>query len=67
MAKLLPEPSEDKFGWKVKEWAHAVGVSRSYTYELLAEGRITSVKVGAARIITTHPRDFLSAALERVQ
>ena len=50
-----------KFGWKVSEWGTAVGCSRSRVYELLAEGKIASVKLGAARIIVTHPEDFLAS------
>jgi hypothetical protein len=30
-------------------------------YELIAAGRIKSVKIGAARIITTRPVDFLAS------
>ena len=50
-----------KYGWKVNEWAEAAGISRAKTYLLLADGTISSVKLGAARIITTHPRDFLDS------
>ena len=50
-----------KAGWRPGEWANAVGVSRSLTYELLAEGKIDSVKLGAARLITTAPETFLAS------
>jgi hypothetical protein len=50
-----------KYGWKVNEWAAAAGVSRAKTYLLLADGTLSSVKLGAARIITTHPADFLAS------
>ena len=53
-------PNPDKAGWRVGEWADDVGVSRSYTYELISAGTIKSVKIGAARIIVTPPRDFLA-------
>ena len=49
----------DKVGWRVSEWAADVGISRAFTYELIAEKSISSVKVGAARIITTPPADYL--------
>lgn len=55
----------DKFGWRVKEWGEATGLSRAFVYELLASGAVISVKVGAARIITTHPRDYLAALAGR--
>lgn len=51
----------EKCGWRIPEWASAVGISRSTTYELITERRIASIKLGGARIITTHPRDFLAA------
>jgi hypothetical protein len=50
-----------KYGWKVNEWADAVGCSRAYTYLLLGRGIIESVKLGRSRIITTHPGDYLDS------
>ena len=50
-----------KAGWPIAEWGRDVGVSRSTTYELLGAGRIKSVKLGAKRLITTSPRDFLAS------
>ncbi len=54
----------EKFGWRVPEWAKSVGLSRAYVYELMNDGLIRSVKSGAARIITTHPQDYLSSLAE---
>lgn len=54
----------DRAGWRVNEWAANVGISRALAYELLAAGRVKSVKLGAARIITTRPSDFLDALRE---
>jgi len=53
--------SHNKAGWRVNEWANDTGVSRSYTYELIAAQKIDSVKLGATRIITTAPKDFLAS------
>ena len=53
--------SGKKVGWRVSEWATAVGFCRATVYNLLAEGRLRSVKVGAARIILTPPADFLES------
>jgi hypothetical protein len=50
-----------KFGWRVNEWSAAVGCGRASTYELIAAKTIESVKFGGARIITTHPADFLAS------
>jgi hypothetical protein len=51
----------EKAGWRVAEWARVVGISRALTYQLLGAGRIASVKLGAARIITTSPNAFLAS------
>jgi hypothetical protein len=56
-----------KFGWRVNEWSEAVGCSRASTYELISGKngtRIESVKFGGARIIRTHPDDFLASLAE---
>jgi hypothetical protein len=37
-----------KFGWKPREWAAAVGCSRSYLYLLLVHGELDTVKLGRA-------------------
>lgn len=50
-----------RFGWPVKDWCAATGLGRTLVYEFMAEGQIESVKVGAKRLITTHPRDFLNS------
>jgi hypothetical protein len=50
-----------KAGWRVKEWAADVGVSRAHVYKLLSRGALDSVKDGKARIITTRPADYLTS------
>jgi hypothetical protein len=55
---------EEKVGWRVEEWAHDVGVSRSLVYQFLATKRIASKKVGSARVITTRPEEFLASMPE---
>ena len=54
-----PAAERKKFGWRVNEWSDAVGCSRASTYELIGAKKIESVKFGGARIIRTHPDDFL--------
>ena len=51
--------NSDKVGWRVSEWADDVGIGRAFTYQLIGEGRIKSVKIGGARVITTPPADYL--------
>jgi predicted site-specific integrase-resolvase len=53
-----------KVGWRVSEWAHAVGISRASVFNLLSDGAIRSVKSRNARIIVTSPRDYLNALAE---
>jgi hypothetical protein len=55
-----------KFGWRVIEWSEAVGCSRSLTYELINQKQIDSVKLGNARVIVTHPQDFLASLREAI-
>lgn len=49
-------PTIDKLLYTPLEAAHALGVSRSTLYELLAHGDIASVRIGASRRI---PADCL--------
>lgn len=63
----IPSKDETKLGWRVPEWCAAVSISRALVYELIADDRISSVKLGAARIITTSPRDFLHSLAEEKQ
>ena len=55
---------ENKAGWRISEWAEAVGTSRSRVYLAIGAGTISSVKWGKQRIITTSPRDFLARLSE---
>lgn len=57
----MPAKESDRVGWKVNPWAAAVGISRASVYELIADGRIRSVKFGKARIIITPPKEFLES------
>lgn len=60
MGKRQDDKIRDRFGWPVSAWAQAAGISRASVYNLLADGKLDSVKFGARRLITTHPRDFLA-------
>ena len=57
---MASRPEIERVAWSVKHWCVAVDVSPAYTYELLAEGKIESVKLGGKRLITTAPRDFIA-------
>jgi excisionase family DNA binding protein len=64
-ANMLKTPhitaTTGKAGWRVREWAADVGVSRAYVYKLLSRGALDSVKLGKSRIITTRPADYLAS------
>jgi hypothetical protein len=54
-----------KAGWRISEWTSDTGLSRAYAYILLNDGKIESVKSGAARIITTSPAAYLASLANR--
>lgn len=51
---------DEKRGWRVREWYPQVGISRAWTWVLIKEGKIKTVKLGRARIIVTPPSEFLA-------
>jgi hypothetical protein len=60
-SRETPPARPTKAGWRVEEWAADCGLSRSYTYNLLARGAIKGVRVGRNRIITTPPAEYLAS------
>ncbi len=46
-----------KKAFTIKEFSDTYGPSRSKTYELLAEGQISAVKVGSRTFITAESAD----------
>lgn len=52
---------DDRAGWKVNNWAAAADISRASVYELIAAGKLRSVKFGKCRIILTSPRELLES------
>jgi hypothetical protein len=50
-----------RVGWRPKRWADEADLSRSKTYQLIKDGTIKAVKVGAARIIITPPAEYLAS------
>jgi excisionase family DNA binding protein len=49
-----------KLAYSVSEAAEALGIGRSLVYELMASGRLSSLKLGSRRLILhTHLEDFL--------
>ena len=57
--------NQDRLGWRVPIWCAEVGCGRSFAYELIKAHKIDSVKLGAMRIITTPPREFLATLAEQ--
>lgn len=52
--------NDNKLAFSVKEAGEALGVGRSTIFELLADGRLTRVKIGAKTVI---PRSSLLSLL----
>jgi hypothetical protein len=53
--------AKSRAGWRPKRWADEADLSRSKTYQLIKDGTIKAVKVGAARIIITPPAEYLAS------
>jgi hypothetical protein len=47
--------------WRPKEWIRKVPIGRSKLYLEVRAGRIKTVKVGSATLITTSPGDYLAS------
>jgi hypothetical protein len=56
----VEQPNADKVSWSVKNWCRDTDLSPAYAYELINDKKISSVKVGGKRLITTSPRDFVA-------
>lgn len=53
--------SPQKLAYSIKEFCAATSLGRTTVYELIAAGRLSSVKVGAKTLITTEEaKRFLS-------
>lgn len=52
--------TDEKQGWRVREWYPQVGISRAWTWRLIKANKIKTVKLGKARIIVTSPSEFLA-------
>lgn len=61
----VKKDAPEKRGWRVREWYPEVGISRAWTWRLIKEEKIKTVKLGKARIITTSPSEFLARLAER--
>lgn len=49
----MTEPTTNtRLGYRVAEFCAATGLGRTKTYELIADGRLTVVRVGRCTIIT---------------
>lgn len=51
-----------KLAFTILEACHAIGIGRSKLYELIAQGRLETRKIGSRTLI---PADSLRALLER--
>ena len=56
---IMTDP--DIVAWTVRDWAKQTSLSKSYVYILINARKITSVKSGKRRLITTAPETYLSS------
>jgi excisionase family DNA binding protein len=54
--------SIDRAAWRIADWCAATGLGRTTVFDLISAGRIKSIKIGARRLITTSPNEFILAA-----
>jgi excisionase family DNA binding protein len=47
--------------WTVRDWAEQTSLSKSYVYILINARKITSVKSGKKRLITTSPAAYIQS------
>ena len=47
--------------WTVRDWATQTSLSKSYVYILINARKITSVKSGKKRLITTSPIEYIQS------
>jgi hypothetical protein len=57
--------THNKAGWRVPPWCAEVGCGRTFAYELIKDKKISSVKLGSMRVITTSPAQFLATLAEQ--
>jgi hypothetical protein len=53
--------SNNAVAWSVKRWCEETDLSRSFTYLLIRDQKLDTVKVAGKRLITTAPRDFIAS------
>lgn len=61
---IAPQKDNERYGWRVEDWAEAAGCGRSTAWLLIKENRVDSVCIGRRRVIRTHPRDYLARLAE---
>lgn len=55
----------DQIAWSVKSWCDGLDISAAFAYELMAAGKVPSVKIGGKRLITVSPREFIAGLAEK--
>jgi excisionase family DNA binding protein len=46
--------AHEPLAYRVNDFCHVIGLSRSKVYELISEGRLPTIKVGSRRLIPHH-------------
>ena len=60
MGNEFVKTSLSRAGWRPAIWAAEAGICRTSVFALIRAGKVESVLVGARRIITTPPGEFLA-------
>ncbi|HVO04726.1 MAG TPA: hypothetical protein VMT54_21195 [Candidatus Cybelea sp.] len=59
---MANEPTKsERIAWSPKDWGAAIGVSHTTVYQLIADQKVRSVKLGGKRLITTPPVEFIAS------
>ena len=59
--ELGPKPNRRL--WSINEVIHSLGVGRTTTYDLIASGKLKTVKIGRRRFVTAEALDAFIAGL----
>jgi len=47
-----PAPEVERRAWSLDEWGAMYGLGRNSVYNLIAEGKLPTIKVGRRRLVT---------------
>jgi hypothetical protein len=58
----MADNNHEPVAWRINSWRHLTGgMSRTKFYEEWRAGRIETVKMGSATLVTTPPRQYIES------